>query len=401
MREWSIQKLNKVSKIVNGGTPKTKVPEYWGGDINWITPKDLGQLESIYTSDTPRTVTEFGLKKSSAKEIPSNSVILSTRAPIGHLAINTVSMAFNQGCRGIVPGENLDTKYLYYFLYKSIDLLNKLGTGATFKELSARALKSVEIPIPPLPEQKRIVAILDEAFEAIGRAKTNIERNIENAEELFQNKLEEVFSQRGEGWEEFKVKDLGEVQTGTTPSTKDESNYGDYIPFIKPGHFQTNGSLIHKESMLSEKGLENGRLIDKKSVLMVCIGASIGKTGYTDIPVSSNQQINAVTPKDEFNAKLIYFGMISRYFFNQVLLNASQTTLPIINKTKWSKLKLNLPTDKKVQIEIVSNLDEIRTETLSLIDSYNHKLDAIDELKKSILQKAFSGELTANEHVAA
>src|SRR5690625_2449845 len=195
MRDWSIQKLNEVSKIVNGGTPKTKVSDYWDGDINWITPKDLGQLESIYASDTPRTITELGLKKSSAKAIPSNSVILSTRAPIGHLAINTLSIAVNQGCRGIVPNENLDTKYLYYFLYKSIDLLNKLGTGATFKELSARALKSIEIPIPPLPEQKRIVAILDEAFEAIDQAKANIERNIENAEELLQSKMTESFSQ--------------------------------------------------------------------------------------------------------------------------------------------------------------------------------------------------------------
>lgn len=100
-----------------------------------------------------------------------------------------------------------------------------------------------------------------------------------------------------------------------------------------------------------------------------------------------------------FNGKLIYYGMISRYFFNQVLLNASQTTLPIINKTKWSKLNLNLPKDKEVQGRIVSNLDDIRSETLSIIDNYMHKLDAIEELKKSILQKAFSGELTVNEHV--
>jgi restriction endonuclease S subunit len=92
---------------------------------------------------------------------------LSTRAPIGHLAINTVPMAFNQGCRGLVPSALIDTKYLYYFLFHNVELLNELGSGTTFKELSTGALSHVKLPVPPLPEQRRIVAIVDEAFEGI------------------------------------------------------------------------------------------------------------------------------------------------------------------------------------------------------------------------------------------
>ena len=161
---WEEKKLEGVCEIINGGTPKTSIKEYWDGDILWITPKDLGKLTTKYVDETPRQITELGLKKSSAKIIPQNSLILSTRAPIGHLAINKKEMATNQGCRGIIPHKNIDSLFLFYFLSKSIALLNTLGAGATFKELSTYSLGSVEVPIPSLHEQKRIVAILDEAF---------------------------------------------------------------------------------------------------------------------------------------------------------------------------------------------------------------------------------------------
>ena len=156
IEDWETYRLGKVCKVVNGGTPKTKIAEYWEGDILWITPKDMGQLDSIYVLETSRKITELGLQKSSAKLFPENSVILSTRAPIGHLAINKRPMSTNQGCRGVVPSDKVGTKFLFYFLYKSVGLLNDLGSGTTFKELSSRALKGVEIPIPPLPGKSKL-----------------------------------------------------------------------------------------------------------------------------------------------------------------------------------------------------------------------------------------------------
>src|SRR5690606_27348580 len=132
---WEIKNLGDVCQIVNGGTPKSKVKEYWNGNINWITPADLGKLKTVLVDETPRKITDLGLQKSSAKLFPENSVILSTRAPIGHLAINSVSMSTNQGCSGIVPIKNVDTWFIYYFIKKNVKLLNTIGTGATFKEL--------------------------------------------------------------------------------------------------------------------------------------------------------------------------------------------------------------------------------------------------------------------------
>ena len=260
-------------------------------------------------------------------------------------------------------------------------------------------IKKYESAIPPLPEQQQIVAILDKAFAAIDKAKANIERNLLNAKELFQSELNQIFSQKGEGWVEKKLGDIGIVQTGTTPPTKDKTNYGDFIPFVKPAHFNPDGTIDSGESKLSETGLKKGRLFQKNTVLMVCIGATIGKTGFTTIPVSSNQQINAVTPSQNYNPKLIYFAMISDELQKQVMIEGkgAQATLPIINKSKWEKLILNLPIDKDLQNQIVERLQNVRNSTKRLEEFYSIKLTNLDELKKSILQKAFSGELTDSE----
>ena len=110
------------------------------------------------------------------------------------------------------------------------------------------------------------------------------------------------------GWEIKKLKEIGDTQTGNTPSTTEEDNFGDYIPFVKPSHFKTDGTIETEDSGLSEKGLKYARLFKANSILMVCIGATIGKTGFTETEVTSNQQINALTPKQEFEPRFFYYG---------------------------------------------------------------------------------------------
>lgn len=190
MREqWKLQTIGDLCAVVNGGTPKTNVPACWDGDHLWITPAEMGKRSSPYVSKTQRTLTDTGLGDSSARLLPPFSVVLSSRAPIGHLVINTEPMATNQGCKGLVPNKAINYKFLFYYLGSIVNLLNELGTGATFKELSGGKLKDVPIPVPPLPEQKRVVAILDEAFEGIAAAVTNAKKNLLNARGLFDSYL--------------------------------------------------------------------------------------------------------------------------------------------------------------------------------------------------------------------
>ena len=191
---WEDLTLGEVTKIVSGGTPKSGTKEFWDGGILWITPKDMGALDDIRANETSRTISYQGLVKSSAKLVPVNSVILSTRAPIGHLVINDVEMAFNQGCRGLVPSEKLLTKFLFYFLKSNINLLNELGTGTTFKELAKGALESIVIPLPALSEQWRIVEYLDQLSAESQRLGNAYRRKIARLAELKQSILHKAFS---------------------------------------------------------------------------------------------------------------------------------------------------------------------------------------------------------------
>jgi restriction endonuclease S subunit len=193
---WQWLTLGEVCEVRNGATPDTNIPHYWDGPHAWVTPAEMGGLDSPYVSTTRRTLTDQGLAACSASPAPEKSVILSSRAPIGHLVINEVPMATNQGCKTLVPSSSLNFKFLYYFLKAHVPLLESLGTGATFRELSAGKLKEVTIPVAPLAEQQRIVAKLDEIDSLCAEVSENIERRKAKAGELRQSVLAAAF--RGE-----------------------------------------------------------------------------------------------------------------------------------------------------------------------------------------------------------
>ena len=334
-------------------------------------------------------------------QIEEGDILFTISGTIGRSAIvkkSDLPLLMNTSVVRFRPLTNeLDRRFLYHIVRGKKfqdDLINQ-STGTAIKNVGPSHLKKITISYPPLPEQKRIVAKLDQAFEAIDKAKANVERNLQNAKDLFQSELNKIFSQRGDGWVEKVLNDIGQIQTGTTPPTRDKSNYGNFIPFVKPSHFNSDGSIDTGDCMLSKNGLDNGRLFPANSVLMVCIGATIGKTGFSEEPVSANQQINCLTPTKEHNPKLFYFGLISPFVQKQVtdIGKGAQATLPIINKSKWQKLKINIPAKKSIQDGIVIQLNDLRSQTVSLEKKYLQELDAFDELKKSILQKAFNGEL--------
>ena len=191
---WKTKTLLETCGVVNGGTPKTGVPEYWDGNHRWITPAEMGKRLSPYVSDTERTITDLGLRNSSAQMLPPHSVILSSRAPIGYLVINTEPMATNQGCKGLIPGDHLHHKFLYYYLSSIVDLLNSLGTGATFKELSGGKLKEVPVVVAPLLEQQQIVAKLDNLHEETQRLARLYERKHAALEALKKSLLHQAFT---------------------------------------------------------------------------------------------------------------------------------------------------------------------------------------------------------------
>ena len=164
---WTFARLKHIGEIVGGGTPKTNISEYWDGNIPWLTPADFSGYESMYISSGARTITELGLKSSSAQMLPANSVLYSSRAPIGYIAIATNPVSTNQGFKSVVPHDFAMSPYLYYCLKARTNNIVQRATGTTFKEISGSEMAETIIPLPPLNEQKRIFEKAAQMFEVI------------------------------------------------------------------------------------------------------------------------------------------------------------------------------------------------------------------------------------------
>jgi type I restriction enzyme, S subunit len=400
---WKVKPLEDAAHIVNGGTPKTGVAEYWGGEVQWLTPKDMGQMQGREIANTPRAITEKGLRDSSARLVPPHSVILSTRAPIGHLAINTAPMAFNQGCRGIVPLDGLDHLFLYYFLLANRELLDSLGTGTTFKELSGGSLKAVPISLPPIEEQHQIVAVLDEAFEGLARARAHAETNLRDARELFARLLDNEFANARPGWANS---DLGSICTkigsGATPRGGEAAYKAEGISLIRSLNIHDREFRFKNLAFLDDQQAEklDGVTIASGDVLLNITGASVARCAIVPsevLPARVNQHVSIIRPKAaQLDNEFLCYLLTAPAMKARLLQTGSEggSTRQAITKADIQELVVHLPKSLDEQRAIVDNLKAAENETLALVSHYFAKVKDIDALRQSLLQKAFAGELT-------
>ena len=224
MSGWSRVRLGDCCEIVSGATPDTSSDEFWGGDICWVTPKDLSGLQGHFISDTPRKLTATGLASCSAATLPPNSVLFSSRAPIGHVAINTVPMATNQGFKSFIPGPTVDAKFLFRWLRANRPFLENLGVGATFKEVSKSIVANVQIPLPPLPEQRRIASILDKADALRVKRREALAQLDRLAQAIFVEMFGDPMSPEGR-WRPVPVSDfVAGFESGKSVAAEDEDD---------------------------------------------------------------------------------------------------------------------------------------------------------------------------------
>jgi len=169
MSEWKNCTLGDLGEVVGGGTPSTKKPEYYGGDIAWITPKDLSTFSGRFIKHGERNITEEGLKGSSARLMPKNTILFSSRAPIGYVAIAENEVSTNQGFKSIVPNDDTDYLFLYYLLKFNKDKIENMGSGTTFKEVSGKTVKAIDVTVPSNKEKQheiaKILGSLDDKIE--------------------------------------------------------------------------------------------------------------------------------------------------------------------------------------------------------------------------------------------
>ena len=167
IENWNYLSINECADVIGGGTPATKNPDYWDGNIPWISPKDLSNNQDKYITKGERSITELGLEKSSAKLLPANSLLFSSRAPIGYLAINTKPVATNQGFKSLILKEEFDVEFFYYLFKDKTKHIKNFASGSTFQEVSGSVVKNLSFLIPPKQEQKRISNILSKLDKKI------------------------------------------------------------------------------------------------------------------------------------------------------------------------------------------------------------------------------------------
>lgn len=165
--EWTV--IKELGDVVSGGTPSTKTPDYWGGDVIWFAPSDLTGYKHKIIERGAKTITAKGLAKSSAKIMPAGSIMFSSRAPVGYVAINSQPSATNQGFKSLIPCGDLCNEYLYYYLRAAKHVAEERATGTTFKELSGSAFGALPVPVAPRNEQVRIVSRIDELFSELDK----------------------------------------------------------------------------------------------------------------------------------------------------------------------------------------------------------------------------------------
>ena len=231
---WKSASLGEITTILSGTTPQSSNASYWGGHHVWITPTDLGKVRDKYVTDSLRKITDKGRDSCNISKVPAYSVIMSSRAPIGHLAISGCDLFTNQGCKSFVCGNLLDPEFLYFTLSLRMPEIQKLGSGATFVEVSKSTLETFEIVFPPIEKQRQIAATLKAQLAEIDRARQAAQaqlreavkladaiifesiRNGKTASTSLGGVLQEISNGVGESWADYQV--LGATRDGLAPA---------------------------------------------------------------------------------------------------------------------------------------------------------------------------------------
>lgn len=380
---WEVKRLGEITKVIAGQSPEGK---FYNSEKNGL-PFYQGKKEygDKYIGEPTTWTTKI------TKEADAGDILMSVRAPVGPINFATQKICIGRGLAAIRAGKLIDKEFLYNFLVKNENEI-KGNAGAVFNSINKAQIEQITIPIPPLQEQQRIVAILDKAFTAIAKVKANAERNLKNSKAIFESYLQSVFENKGEGWEEKRLGDIADVEYGYT----DKSNEtGDYR-YIRITDINNNGELISDNKKYIKQSKEAEKfLIKYNDLLMARTGATFAKVLlYKDYEkaVFASYLIR-INFKEKIDNKLYWYFTKNPYYWKQANALASGAAQPHFNGVALKQVLFRFPKSLSEQQAIVAKLDALSAETKQLEANYQQKLNNLEELKKSLLQKAFNGEL--------
>ena len=379
---WEIKKLGEICKVIAGQSPEGK---YYNSEGNGL-PFYQGKKEFCEKYlGVPSTWTTY-----ITKEAEAGDILMSVRAPVGPVNFSTQKICIGRGLAAIRVGKVIDNEFLFNYLLKHENEIEG-NAGAVFNSISKKQIELIEIPLPPLPEQQRIVSILDKVFATIDKAKANAEQNLKNACEVFDSYLKGVFENGN--WETKKLNEITEVKDGTHDSPK---YIKEGIPFLTQKNIKPDGLSFDDTKFITETDHEKfykRSNVTYGDILISMIGANRGMAAIVDDKrVFSIKNVGLIKSSENINMNYLLYYLKSSIAMKYVLYMSNGGAQEFVGLTALRSFPIPLPSIQEQQT-IVRQLDDLRAETQMLEAVYQKKIDDLEELKKSVLQKAFTGEL--------
>ena len=388
-----MMRLGDICTIVSGSTPKSNIPEYWDGDVKWITPAELNEGTYII-NDSVRHITELGVVKTGLKPFPKGTVILSSRAPIGKTAIAGCEMYCNQGFKNLICSDKIDPRYLYWFLTCNTEYLNSLGRGATFKEISKEIVANIEIPLPALEQQISVA----EKFEKISELIALRKEQLAKLDQLVKSRFIELFGDpmaNPMGWDRVNISAVvgGKVSNGFFAKRDDYCDDGN-VKVLGVAHV-VNRMYSNIEDLPTTNGTETD--VAKYSVkygdMLFCrsslVAAGIGKASIVPQGTPNNvlfecHVIRLPLDLDKCVPEFMQVLSTTEYFRNQVIAQSKTATMTTIGQDGILKTDIILP-PLEMQKQFLQFVEQTDKSKLAIQQS----LDKLELLKKSLMQEYF------------
>lgn len=394
---WKWVKLTDFARLESGHTPSKRHPEYWGGDVPWIGIRDAKAHHGETIHETIQTTNDLGIQNSSARILPKGTVCLSRTASVGYVVTMARPMATSQDFANWVCSDNLDCRFLVYLLLAEQESLLRFASGAIHQTIYYPELKALHICMPSLPEQQRIVAILDDALAGLETVAANVQKNLKNAGELFDSYLNSAFTQKNESWV---VKMLSDVCRKITvghvgPMAKRYKQSG--VPFLRSQNIRPFEIALDDVVFIDE---DFHRSLAKSQLLPGDV--AIVRTGYPGtaavipetLKTSNCADLVIVRTDEQVDPGYIAAFFNSSHGKGLVSGNLVGTAQKHFNIGAAKAVKIRLP-PKQEQRRLVEEMRVFRSASRRLELLYQQKLSNLADLKQSILTKAFSGEMTS------
>ena len=414
--------LRYFSRIKNGTTPASGKAEYWGGNVFWATPEDLGKLTSDRILATKRQVTAKAVAEANLSVLPVGSIIISTRAPIGHMAINDKPMSFNQGCRGIIPGDKIYGPFLYYLLSSRVPELNAVSNGTTFVELSRDELAAVRVIFPELDSQRCIADFLDERTTRVDGLIAKKTRLLELLAEQRQALITRAvtkgldpsapmkpsgieLTKRGDRFQEEvegggdmifitgALRHFGRIQNGTTPASGETKYWDGDVLWATPEDLGklTSDRIAATKRQVTEKAVEEVNLsVLPIGSIIISTRAPIGHMAMNDIPMSFNQGCRGIIPGDKIHGPFLYYYLQSRVSELNAVSNG--TTFVELSRDELAAVRMVFP-DLDRQKRIAAFLDKQTARIDHTVTKVQASIGLLQEYRAALITAAVTGKI--------